>query len=148
MTEPIIIDVLNELLAAERSAPSYRLIESIVFVSRAASEDIFVVRRMAEQSQQHAGWLTEVILQLGGSPGLRIADMTSAGLHFLQVCPGVDWAEGCFGSLLLTADVTRRGLRFGIGGRPPRIPKGGISGDVDEARLARLGDTDPVVVKL
>ena len=85
MTEPMIIDVLNELLAAERSAPALRLIESIVFVSRAASEDIFVVRRMAEQSQQHAGWLTEVILQLGGSPGLRVTDMTSAGLHFQEL---------------------------------------------------------------
>ena len=85
MTEPMIIDVLNELLAAERSAPSLRLIESIVFVSRSAAADVVVVRRMAEQSQQHAGWLTEVILQLGGSPGLRVGDMTSAGLHFLEL---------------------------------------------------------------
>ncbi len=85
MTEPMIIDVLNELLAAERSAPALRLIESIVFVSRGAADDVVVVRRMAEQSQQHAGWLTEVILQLGGSPGLRVADMTSAGLHFQEL---------------------------------------------------------------
>ena len=85
MTEPMIIDVLNELLAAERSAPAHRLIESTVFVSRAAAEDIFVVRRMTEQSQEHAAWLTEVILQLGGSPGLRVGDMTSAGLHFQEL---------------------------------------------------------------
>ena len=90
---------------------------------------------------------SEIPIMMGCMVG-ETSILSSAGLHFLQVCPGVDWAEGCFGSLLLTADVTRRGLRFGIGGRPPRIPKGGISGDVDEARLARLGDTDPVVVKL
>ena len=85
MTEPMIIDVLNELLAAERSAPAHRLIESTVFVSRSAAEDIFVVRRMAEQSQQHAAWLTEVVLSLGGSPGLRIGDLSSAGLHFQEL---------------------------------------------------------------
>ncbi len=85
MTEPMIIDVLNELLAAERSAPALRLIESTVFVSRAAAEDIIVVRRMVEQSQQHAGRLTEVILQLGGSPGLRVGDVMTAGLHFLEL---------------------------------------------------------------
>lgn len=81
----MIIDVLNELLAAERSAPAHRLIESTVFVSRAAAEDIFVVRKMAEQSQQHAAWLTEVVLRLGGSPGLRIGDLSSAGLHFQEL---------------------------------------------------------------
>jgi bacterioferritin (cytochrome b1) len=85
MTEPMIIDVLNELLAAERSAPSERLIESIVFISPAAAEDSVVVRRMAEQSQQHAAWLTEVILQLGGSPGLRVGDVMTAGLHFVEL---------------------------------------------------------------
>ena len=85
MTDPMIIDVLNELLAAERSAPSERLVESTVFVSRASADDVIIVRRMAEQSQQHAAWLTEVILQLGGSPGLRVGDVTSAGLHFLEL---------------------------------------------------------------
>ncbi len=85
MTEAMTIDVLNELLAAERSAPAKRLIESTVFVSRAASGDIFVLRRMGVQSQEHAAWLTELILQLGGSPGLRVGDVMSAGLHFLEL---------------------------------------------------------------
>ena len=74
--------------------------------------------------------------------------LSAAGVRFLQVCPGVEWAEGCFGSFLLQNDVVVKSLRFGYGGRPPRLRGMGLGVTVDPMRLRRLCVRAPVVINL
>jgi muconate cycloisomerase len=89
-----------------------------------------------------------VDIQLGCMVG-ETSILSAAGLRFLQVCPGVRWAEGCFGSFLLTDDVTTKGLRFGYGGRPPRLsPRSGLGIRVEPARLDRLAADPPSTFNL
>ncbi len=88
-----------------------------------------------------------VRIQLGCMVG-ETSILSAAGVRFLQVCPGVEWAEGCFGSFLLRSDVVHKGLRFGYGGRPPRLPGDGPGVTVDPQRLTGLCEQKPVVVNL
>lgn len=79
-----------------------------------------------------------VRIQLGCMVG-ETSLLSAAGLRFLEVCPGVEWAEGCLGSFLAGDDVVACGLRFGYGGRPPRWRAGqGLSPVVEMERLERL----------
>ncbi|MGB0716073.1 MAG: mandelate racemase/muconate lactonizing enzyme family protein [Phycisphaerae bacterium] len=64
--------------------------------------------------------------------------LSAAAVRFLQVCPGVKWAEGCYGKWLLTHDVVRKPLRFGYGGRAPGKRLRTHELDVDESRLGQL----------
>lgn len=90
---------------------------------------------------------SDTLVQLGCDAG-ETSVLSAAGLRFLQVCPGVRCAEGCFGSFLLKGDVVARGLRFGYGGRPPRLRGAGLGIDVDPERLRRLCSTKPIVINL
>jgi len=90
---------------------------------------------------------SDVGVQLGCMTG-ETSILSAAGLRFLQVCPDVVWAEGCFGSFLLSQDVTPHPVRFGFGGRPPRVIGPGWGIEVDPARLAALGETSPTVIHL
>lgn len=74
--------------------------------------------------------------------------LAAAGLRFLQVCPCVSQAEGCFGSLLLSADIATKSLRFGYGGRPPRVVAEGLGVEVVPERIRSLCDREPVVINL
>lgn len=88
--------------------------------------------RLAGLARRHGAYI-----QLGCMVG-ETSILSAAGLRFLQVCPGVEWAEGCFGSFLLRDDAVDRGLRFGYGGRPPAVLGGGLGVDVHEARVEAL----------
>ena len=88
-----------------------------------------------------------VAIQLGCMVG-ETSILSAAGLRFLSVCPSVLWAEGCFGSFLISGDVVARPLRFGYGGRPPRIDSRGLGVEVDPQRLAALADSSPIVMNL
>ncbi len=90
---------------------------------------------------------SKVRIQLGCMVG-ETSILSAAGIRFLQVCPNVEWAEGCFGSFLLRSDVVRPGLRFGYGGRPPTLPMDGPGITVDQQRLAELCDGRPLVMNL
>lgn len=79
------------------------------------------------------GWLLQVGCHVGESSLL-----SAAQLILLEACPGVRYAEGCYGKHLLRADPFTPLLQFGYGGGrpdPPRRP--GLGVDVDEGRLAR-----------
>jgi hypothetical protein len=52
MNDPNIIDILNELLAAERSSAAQRLIESTVFVTQTGSDEHLNVKRLAEEQAE------------------------------------------------------------------------------------------------
>ena len=89
-----------------------------------------------------------VDIQLGCMVG-ETSILSAAGVRFLQLCPGVRWAEGCFGSFLMGEDVTMKGVRFGYGGRVPtlNVPTGlGIA--VEPNRLERLCPEQPRVFNL
>jgi len=98
--------------------------------------------RLAALARRH-----EVGIQLGCMVG-ETSILSAAGLRFLEVCPGVEWAEGCFGSFLLSADVAKKQLRFGYGGRPPTLRGPGLGVTVDPACLVELCEAAPVVINL
>ena len=66
----------------------------------------------------------------------------------LKAYPGVTWAEGCFGSFLLSDDVVKKGLRFGYAGRPPKLHDPGLGIAVDSARLGSRCAHHPFVINL
>ncbi|MCH7705182.1 MAG: hypothetical protein IIB61_08720 [Planctomycetes bacterium] len=88
-----------------------------------------------------------VDIQLGCMVG-ETSILSAAALRFLQVCPDVVWAEGCFGSWLLGGDVVRKPLRFGYGGRPPRLRGAGLGVDVRPERLRSFCEDKPIVLNL
>ncbi len=98
--------------------------------------------RIAALARRH-----NVRIQLGCMVG-ETSILSAAGLRFLEVCPGVTWAEGCFGSFLLREDVVKKALRFGYAGRPPKLKVPGLGVAVDPVRLTRLCAVQPFVVNL
>lgn len=74
--------------------------------------------------------------------------LSAAGAAFLELFPWVRFAEGAFGRWLLRADVTRRVVQFGLGGRVARLRGPGLGVEVDEAALARSAAGEPVVIRL
>jgi L-alanine-DL-glutamate epimerase-like enolase superfamily enzyme len=87
-----------------------------------------------------------VRLALGCMTG-ETSILSGAALRFLEVCPDVEWAEGCHGTRLLSVDPVRKSLKFGYGGRPPRILPGGMGVDVDEAELHQLSEESATVFR-
>ncbi|MHC4697452.1 MAG: hypothetical protein ACYTFA_11980 [Planctomycetota bacterium] len=85
MAEPAVVDILRELLVAEQGSLAPRLLESTVFVSDLAVDDLNAIKDMARAGEEHSAWLTELILSLGGAPVLREGDMTTADLHYQAV---------------------------------------------------------------
>lgn len=98
--------------------------------------------RLAAIARKHG-----VKLQLGCMVG-ETSILSAAGLRFLEVCPEVQWAEGSFGSFLLRGDVVRKPLRFGFGGRPPKLNDAGWGVEVDDALLGRWALAPPKVFNL
>ena len=98
--------------------------------------------RLAALARRH-----DVLVQLGCMVG-ETSLLSAAGLRFLQVCPMVAWAEGCFGSFLLAGDTVARPLRFGYGGRPPKLRGEGLGVRVEPDRLRPWCVTEPVVLNL
>lgn len=87
-----------------------------------------------------------VRLALGAMTG-ETSILSGATLRFLEVCPDVEWSEGCQGTRLLKEDLVRRSLRFGFGGRPPRILREGIGIEVEESRLHKFAEGPPKVFR-
>jgi hypothetical protein len=85
VTDPAVADVLADLLGWEQRNIVPLLLESGVFVSRGAVEDILVLRRIARWNQEHGQRLTQAILELGGVPEPRRRDASTADLHFQDV---------------------------------------------------------------
>lgn len=98
--------------------------------------------RMANLAVRHG-----VAVQLGCMVG-ETGILAGAGLRFLEAVPHVLWAEGCFGTYLLSQDVLRRSLRFGYAGRPPKLSGFGWGAEVDDERLKALCAAPPVAVEL
>jgi muconate cycloisomerase len=98
--------------------------------------------RLAALARRH-----DLAVQLGSAPG-ETGILSAAGLRFLEVCPGVVWAEGQGFPPVVRGDVVSRPPPYGYGGRPPR-GRGGRWGDGVEARLLeQYREGDPVVLNL
>ncbi|HUU81876.1 MAG TPA: enolase C-terminal domain-like protein [Phycisphaerae bacterium] len=98
--------------------------------------------RLADFARRH-----HAIIQLGCMVG-ETSILSAAGRRFLEMVPGVAFAEGWFGSFLLSSDVTRRPLRFRYGGRGRDLPGPGLGVEVDPNRLAALDAQPPIVCNL
>jgi L-alanine-DL-glutamate epimerase-like enolase superfamily enzyme len=89
----------------------------------------------------------DIAIQLGCMVG-ETSILSAAGVRYLGCVPGVRFCEGAFGGLLLAEDVTSRPVRFGIGGKPPRIAGEGLVGRVEEDLLRMHCVEEPIVVEL
>ena len=85
MDNPAVAAVLNQLLDAEQQSVVLRVAESTPFVSLAEVAAGNLVRGMARSSRTHREQLTEMILNLGGQPVPRRADLLSGNLHYLDL---------------------------------------------------------------
>lgn len=86
-------------------------------------------------------------LQVGCMVG-ETSVLAAAGLALIGTCPGITWAEGCFGTRLLADDVVERSLRFGFGGRLPRLRGPGWGVEVDPQGVRALQSEDATVFVL
>ena len=96
--------------------------------------------RLAALARHH-----NIACQLGCMVG-ETSILSAAGRFFLQMVPGVRFAEGSFGRFLLTDDVVRRPLRFTFGGRWQPITRPGLGIVVEPDRLRRLAVIPPVEI--
>ncbi len=80
-----IVGILSELLSGEQRSLATRLTQSTPFVSHLSLADVGVVARLARASEAHCAQLADLILELGGVPGPRTCDPTSADLHFQEL---------------------------------------------------------------
>ncbi len=95
--------------------------------------------RLAELARKN-----DTAIQLGCMVG-ETSILSAAGRRFLELVPRVRFAEGWFGSFLLTSDVVRRPLRFRYGGRGRNLPGPGLGVEIDPQRLEALAAAHPVV---
>lgn len=75
-------------------------------------------------------------VQVGSQVG-ETAILAAAGRHLAAWLPAVAFAEGSYGTLLLTEDISVEPVRFGHGGRAPVLRGPGLGVEVVEERLAR-----------
>ncbi len=75
-----------------------------------------------------------LLLQLGCMVG-ETSILSAVGRRFIENVPGITFAEGSYGRRLLRADVVRRPIQFGYGGRPQPLPGPGWGVEVDLERL-------------
>jgi muconate cycloisomerase len=83
-----------------------------------------------------------LIIQLGSMVG-ETSILSAAARKFLELVPGVRYAEGNLGKLLLAEDVSRRSLRFGYGGRIRPLAGLGWGIQVEPASLEHLAASKP-----
>jgi len=85
MSHESVLSMLDELLALEQRQLAVRLGESAVFVARKSLDRRGVIPRLCEQADRNAELLVHTMGLLGGSPGPRVGDLSSAGLHFQEL---------------------------------------------------------------
>lgn len=85
MEPAAIVEILNELLAAEQRNLVTYLMDSTVFVSRLGMKELTLLEQMARDADDAGARLAEAIIALGGVPGLRTVDLAPADLHFQEL---------------------------------------------------------------
>lgn len=123
--------------------------ESLVSLSDAES---LIERGVADyfniRISKNGGWMAAIRLaalarrhDVGYQLGCMVGEtsiLSAAGRAFLEVVPGVSFAEGSYGGFLLKDDVVDRTVRFGYGGRGRPLIGPGWGVKVKIERLERL----------
>ena len=76
-------------------------------------------------------------IQVGAQVG-ETAVLSAAGRAFAAHAPALEFAEGSFGSWLLTEDIAFENVAFGYGGRAPLLQSRGLGVTINDAVLERL----------
>ena len=84
----------------------------------------------------HLARKADISYQLGCLVG-ETAILSAAGRWFLSMVPQVSFAEGSYGTFLLSDDISTRSSRFGYGGRIKRPTGPGLGVDIDLKKLRR-----------
>lgn len=87
--------------------------------------------RLAHFARKH-----NLLFQLGCMVG-ETSLLSAVGRRWLEQVPGVSFAEGSYGKFLLSGDIARRAVTFGLGGRPKPLPGPGWGVEPDPALLER-----------
>lgn len=74
--------------------------------------------------------------------------LSAAGVRFIQMAPGVRFAEGSFGPLLSRHDIARKRVRFTWAGRLPSLHERGLGVDVSSEMLLQHTKGKPIVIEL
>jgi hypothetical protein len=85
MDNPAVAAVLNQLLDAEQQSFAIRIDESTPFISMSEVAAGNVLRGMAKTARLNREKLTEMILDCGGQPVPRRAELFTANLHYLDL---------------------------------------------------------------
>lgn len=85
MTHASLIDVLNDLLAAEQASLIHRLGESRPFVDDASAADWTAVEQLIDDAHAHERDLATLIQQLGGSPSPSRHDTATGAIHYVSL---------------------------------------------------------------
>jgi len=75
--------------------------------------------------------------QLGAMVG-ESGILAAAGLQFLQMVPDVSFTEICYSTFLLEEDIIGRKVRFGYGGRLPRLGGCGLGVEVRREKIVKF----------
>ncbi len=85
MTHASLIDVLNDLLAAEQASLIHRLGEARPYVDEAAAGDWAAVEQLIADEAAHERDLAAMIQRLGGAPSPSNAATETGGLHYVAL---------------------------------------------------------------
>jgi hypothetical protein len=85
MTDPRILDLLNDMLAAMEKSPHLRLPEAGVFLPADGPEELDAVQGVLEEDRRCAAALADLLLELGGSPVPGAPNVYAARLHYLDL---------------------------------------------------------------
>ncbi len=86
-------------------------------------------------------------VQLGCMVG-ETSVLSAAGVRFIQMTPGVKFAEGSFGPLLSPYDIVRKRVRFSWGGKIPKLGEHGLGVNVDDDLLMQHSTDGSIVIEL
>ena len=75
--------------------------------------------------------------QLGAMVG-EGAVLAAAGRQFLQMTPNVEFTEICYSTFLLKNDIADRNIRFGYGGKIPKIGPLGLGLEIPRKKISRF----------
>lgn len=89
----------------------------------------------------------DIACQLGCMVG-ETSILSAAGRWFLQLVPGVRFAEGSYGRFLLKDDVVRPSVRFGFAGRWRPMTGHGLGVTIDPQKLEQLSIAPPIDIPL
>ncbi len=104
MTHATLIDVLNDLLAAEQASLIHRLGESHPFVDETAAADWAAVEQLIADALAHERDLAEMIQRLGGTPSPSQHDTATGGLHYVALPHLMPELRAALGALIAAYD--------------------------------------------